>query len=115
MNNPFWFNVIQQWREMGKGKYGITFPFLVGAIAINMGKEPNEELVSTIFDDMKSNPVDGYYCEVRWCGIINEPVVSINLLENAANVSLKADCRVEERNHEALHRISLRRIPRPAF
>jgi hypothetical protein len=94
MNNPFWFNIIQQWKEMGKGAYGVTFPFLVGAVAIHVDKEPDGELVAKVFDDMKNNPVDGYYCEVRWCGNIDEPVVSVNRVENASKVSIKADCRV---------------------
>ena len=33
MKTPFWFNIIQQWKLMGKGQYGVTFPFLMGALA----------------------------------------------------------------------------------
>lgn len=96
MNNPFWFNIIQQWKEMGKGKYGVTFPFLIGAVAMEMKIEPDERLITNIFEEMKSKPVKGYYCEVRWCGNIKEPVVSVNLVKNAHQVSLEADYRVEE-------------------
>lgn len=93
MNRPFWFNVIRQWRQMGKGAYGITFPFLVGAVAIHFGKEPDGDLVADVFNKMKNDPIDGYYCEVRWCGNIDEPVVSINEVANVSKVSIKAECR----------------------
>lgn len=96
MKNPFWFNIIQQWKEMGRGHYGVTFPFLVGAVALDKERKPDRALITWVFDEMKSNPVDGYYCEVRWCGNIDEPVVSVNLVENAPKVSLEADFQVEE-------------------
>ena len=81
---------------MGKGDYGVTFPFLIGAVAIDIEKKPDEKLITEIFDDMKNKPVNGYYCEVRWCGNINEPVVSVSRIENAPKVSLKAKYQVEE-------------------
>ena len=96
MSKPFWFNVIQQWKEKGKGLYGVTFPFLVGAVAIDMNKKINEKFITEIFDTMLNKPVKDYYCEVRWCGNIEEPVVSVNRIENAPKVSLKAKYQVEE-------------------
>jgi len=76
---------------MGKGQYGVTFPFLTGAVALDSEVEATEELISSIFEEMKSNPVSGHYCEVRWCGNINEPVVSISPIENAKKVVLNAE------------------------
>ncbi|MDH3360287.1 MAG: hypothetical protein OEL55_05390 [Desulfobulbaceae bacterium] len=96
MSNPFWFNVIYHWKKMGKGQYGVTFPFLIGAVAIDKAKSPDKELVCKVFNEMKSNPVNGYYCEVRWCGNIDEPVVSVNCVKNAPNVSLEACFLVED-------------------
>jgi len=78
MKNPFWFNVIEQWKSMGKGEYGVTFPFLISAMANTNKKE------------IINNPVAGYYCEVRWCGNINEPVASIKKLEEIHKVSIKS-------------------------
>lgn len=94
MNKPFWFNVIKQWKDMGKGEYGVTFPFLVGALANQLDKEPTKELVEETFENIKSNPVNGYYCEVRWCGNIDEPVISVKELKELANITLQADYKV---------------------
>jgi hypothetical protein len=91
VSNPFWFNIIQQWKKMGKGEYGVTFPFLAGAVALDSKGEATEELISSIFEEMKKNPIPGHYCEVRWCGNINEPVVSISPIEHAKKVALKAE------------------------
>lgn len=33
-----WFELVKQWRESGRGSYGITFPFLVGSLSL-MNKE----------------------------------------------------------------------------
>lgn len=96
MSNPFWFNIIAQWKAMGKGAYGVTFPFLIGAVAMHLAKKPDEKLVEKIFTEMKNKPVNGYYCEVRWCRNINEPVVSISPVENATKVSLKAKSEVKK-------------------
>lgn len=86
---PFWFYLIQQWKEMEKGEYGITFPFLIGAISVGESVEANRELVIDTFSEMENSPVDGYYCEVRWCGNINEPVASMKPLDNLKKVSIK--------------------------
>lgn len=75
---------------MGKGAYGVTLPFLIGAVAMHLETMPDEKLITQIFTEMKNNPVEGYYCEVRWCGNIKEPVVSTSPVESANNVSLKA-------------------------
>ncbi|WP_300357521.1 hypothetical protein [uncultured Pseudoalteromonas sp.] len=91
MNKPFWFHIIKQWKEMGKGEYGVTIPFLVGALASHFGKEPTKEFVDETFENIKSNPVNGYYCEVRWCGNIDEPVISVKEIDELADITLEAD------------------------
>jgi len=68
MSMPFWFNLIQQWRETGMGKFGISFPFLVGAVATENSIDINREFIEKVFNEIINNPVEGYYCEVRWCG-----------------------------------------------
>lgn len=90
MAAPFWFRIIEQWKEQGKGEYGVTFPFLVGSVSRTTGKPANEALVREIFQEIISNPVKDYYCEVRWCGNINEPVASVKELEKIHGVSIKS-------------------------
>lgn len=34
--------------------------------------------------------MENYYCEVRWCGDINEPVASVKKLEEIHSVSIKS-------------------------
>jgi hypothetical protein len=95
MKNPLWFDLIHQWKEMGKGEYGITFPFLIGAIALAEQKEPTALLIKQVFDEMQHHSIEGHYCEVRWCGNIDEPVISINKSENASRVALDDVCMVD--------------------
>jgi len=90
MKNPYWFNVIQQWKEKGKGEYGVTLPFLVGAIAKASNEAANETLIREIFHEIIENPVSGYYCKVRWCGNINEPVASVKPVAEIHKVSIKS-------------------------
>ncbi|WP_282131411.1 hypothetical protein [Pseudoalteromonas aliena] len=97
MNKPFWFNVIKQWVDMGKGEYGVTFPFLVGALANQLDKEPSKMLIDETFENIKNTPVNGYYCEVRWCENINEPVISVKELKELTNITLKADYKVYDK------------------
>lgn len=96
VNNPFWGNVRQQWKKMGKGEYGVTFPFLVGAVARNTNSNPDERFTINIFEAMKNSPVAGHYCEVRWCGNIDEPVVSISPTENLPNAAFQAEHKIKE-------------------
>lgn len=90
MEKPFWFRLIEQWRLTGRGEYGLTFPFLVAAISNDTGKKPNESLIANVFQTIIENPFDGYYCEVRWCGNINEPVASVKALSEIHKVSIKS-------------------------
>jgi hypothetical protein len=90
VEKPYWFKIIEQWKEMGKGEYGVTFPFLIGAVAKLSTGSVTEEFTKSVFRDIIENPVSGYYCEVRWCGNINEPVASIKLVSEIHNVSIKS-------------------------
>lgn len=58
--------------KMEKGLYGISFPFLVSAIAQETKSSVNREFIEKVFNEIKENSVQGYYCEVRWCENINE-------------------------------------------
>lgn len=89
MKTPFWFNVISEWKKREMGEYGITIPFLVGAISIANNVEADACLIINIFSEMKNNPVNNYYAEVRWCGNINEPVVCMKKIEDLKKVAIK--------------------------
>lgn len=90
MEKPFWFRLIEQWKQTGRGEYGLTFPFLVGAISNYTGEKPNESLVESVFKTIIESPFEGCYCEVRWCGNINEPVASVKALQEIHKVSIKS-------------------------
>lgn len=101
MDTPFWYNIILQWRQKGMGKYGVSFPFLIGAIAMNNNSSISRCLIDSTFQEMINNPVVGNYCEVRWCGNINEPVVSI---ESVVNIEKKS---IQAKYHDKNNNISL--------
>ena len=75
---------------MGKGQFGVTFPFLVGAVSRVNGEDATSEYVEKVFDKIISEPVPDYYCEVRWCGNVDEPVASIKKLKEIHTVSIDA-------------------------
>jgi len=85
MTNPLWFNLIQQWREQGMGKYGISFPFFTGAISKINGGNVTKEFIEDLFNKIINEPIGAYYCEVRWCTNLDEPVSSIEALESFIN------------------------------
>ncbi|MCW6625298.1 hypothetical protein [Yersinia ruckeri] len=84
-----WFELIKQWRDSGRGSYGITFPFLVGALGFITKEEITKSYIEKVFDRIINKPVAGYYSEVRWCGDIDEPVISINKIEELSNIAIK--------------------------
>jgi len=90
MSCPFWFQLIKQWREQGMGQYGVSFPFLAGAISRQFGGDIDEGFIKGMMQEIIDNPTPGYYCEVRWCGNIDEPVASIEPTEAIKNKSIQA-------------------------
>ena len=72
---PDWFILLDQWVKTGKGDFGPTLPFIVGAIAYKNGQTHlTIEHVQRIIDEIAYNPVEGYFTEVRWCPDIDAPV-----------------------------------------
>lgn len=90
MSNPFWFNLILKWKEMGKGEYGITLPFVIGAVSIQRNEAVTKDFITNVFDEILHEPVSGFYCEIRQCGNINEPVASVKPLSDLKVVSIQA-------------------------
>ncbi len=73
-----WFKILKQWREQGKGEYGVTLPFLVGALSYSGGlSNASREDIVNLFRDMTEYPVAGYFVEIRWCASVGDPVLSI--------------------------------------
>ena len=90
MTKPSWFNIISEWRSKGMGEYGVTLPFLVGALAYEKGHDKvslNDTL--TLLTNMIENPVDGYMVVIRWCGNIEEPVISMKALDDPLELAIK--------------------------
>ncbi|EGK3609246.1 hypothetical protein IOT31_004492 [Escherichia coli] len=84
-----WFELIKQWRDSGLGSYGVTFPFLVGSLSLMNKENITKNYIEKVFDEIINKPVPGYYSEVRWCGTINEPVISISKNEDISNIAVK--------------------------
>lgn len=79
MRNPDWFILIQQWRLKGMGAYGVTLPFLVGALGYKASETKlGAQHVSVVLNDIIEHPVEGYVTEVRWCSDIGAPVLTVN-------------------------------------
>ena len=91
MKSPFWFNIINQWKQMGKGEYGVTFPFLVGAILETSHEVLSKKFVRGVFQEIVHNQISGFCCEVRWCLDIDEPVVSMKKLSEPSKVFIGSE------------------------
>jgi hypothetical protein len=90
MKTPSWFNIIEQWRAKGMGAYGVTLPFLVGALAYEKGQDQATlDDVSGLLTEMIENPIEGYMAVIRWCGDIEEPVISMKALDDPLQVSIR--------------------------
>jgi hypothetical protein len=64
--------------------------FLVGALAKQSGSSINEQFIEGVFQEIINNQIQGYYCEVRWCGNIDEPVASIESTDTIKNKAIQA-------------------------
>jgi len=63
---PDWFKLIKAWRD--QGHYGLTLPFIVGAIAFRNGRcvvERGE--TESLLTQMIEGPVTGFIVQIRWC------------------------------------------------
>ena len=75
MAKPDWFILLDQWKQKGRGEFGHTLPFLVGAIAYKYGQtDLSSQHIRNFLNEIAYNPVEGYFTEVRWCHDIDAPV-----------------------------------------
>ena len=72
------------------GQYGITLPFLVGALARLRHEEPSVENIRGLLQEIVANPFPGYVTEVRWCAQVDAPVFSISRLNNSGQMPFKS-------------------------
>lgn len=72
------------------GAYGVTLPFLVGALAYEKGQQTASlNDVQALLTEMIEKPVEGYMVVIRWCGDIEEPVISMKALDDRFKVAIK--------------------------
>lgn len=72
------------------GQYGVSFPFLIGVLKMASKNKDNKKLIITTLEQIIKNPTSGYYCEVRWCSNIDEPVISIESNDTIASKAIQA-------------------------
>ena len=89
MSQPDWFALIEQWKVRGMGEYGVTLPFLVGALGRS---------ASQLLQEITTEPVPGYVTEVRWCSQLSAPTFSA---KKAGDSEMPLDCYVSGPDGEA--------------
>ena len=63
---PDWHKLIRAW--LGKGRYGLTIPFIVGARAIQTGTNAaNREDIENLLTEIIQRPAQGNIVYIRWC------------------------------------------------
>lgn len=73
---PDWFLLINAW--LGRGRYGLTLPFLVGAIAYHRHKpHPASNEITALVNEIINNPVRGYIVHIRWCAEYGSAVFAV--------------------------------------
>jgi len=89
MKKPDWFVLIEQWKARGMGQYGVTLPFLVGALGYKSGRSAlSSNDIRDVLQEIVTNPVVGYVTEVRWCGNIDAPVFSVSRISDVSKMPL---------------------------
>jgi len=83
MKKPDWFILIERWVPEGMGEFGVTLPFLVGALALKAGDTRlNSSHVRTLPEKIIASPVHGYVTEVSWCANIAAPVFNTKAIDS---------------------------------
>lgn len=90
MKNPDWFVLIEQWIPEKMGVFGITLPFLVGALAYkNDINKPDIVEVKKVLSEICNKPIDGYVIEVADCDDINAPVLRARRCDSPFRIDRK--------------------------
>jgi hypothetical protein len=73
---PDWLRLLQAWR--GRGKRGLTLPFLVGAVALRAGRsQASRADAKTLLRDIGSAILPGWAVEVGWCDDLKFPIFAV--------------------------------------
>jgi hypothetical protein len=75
---PTWFKLLEHHRE---NRFGLTLPFLVGAIRVPVGKtllaeDDNYREFQALLESMRDDTPDLYYIRIAECDRLRQPVVS---------------------------------------
>jgi hypothetical protein len=65
------------------GETGITLAFLEGASARIERRTPSVDSARKLMHQMIDAPRDGFVTEVRWCGTVDAPVLSVAEIESS--------------------------------
>ena len=88
MTKPDWFILVEQWVPQRMGEYGVTLPFLVGALAHKAKQtDVGVEQVRKLLDDIVRHPVEGYVTEVNWCHEIAAPVLTTKSVNSSKRIN----------------------------
>gem|GEM_PF-2155087 len=103
MGNSDWFVLIDQWTKRKMGDYGVTLPFLVGALGYKAGeKSLGASHVRELLAEMVNYPVEGYLTECRWCDDIEAPVFSVVQLDSPYKIQINSSFPRPDGNGHAL-------------
>jgi hypothetical protein len=72
------------------GVYGITLPFLVGALSRSSGATVSMDYVRSLLDEIVNRPVPDHLVEVRWCEDIDAPVFNVAKLDYPYRMPVKS-------------------------
>jgi hypothetical protein len=73
--HPDWHKLIKAW--LGKGRYGLSIPFLVGARALLTGsKTVNRDDIENLLAEIIERPVQGNIVYIRWCDDYDSAVLA---------------------------------------
>jgi len=82
---PLWFKLLLAWR--GRGRYGLTLPFLAGSVARHLGRDRAlPEDAKSLLKEMIESPVEDYLVNVRWCGDYQPAVFDVQEVSSPYNL-----------------------------
>ena len=64
------------------GHNGITFPFLIGSLALKAGKPATIQQAKHVLDEIVRLPVEGYFVEINWCSTILAPFLNTKRIDD---------------------------------
>ena len=72
---PYWYRLIHAWVHI-KNRTGLSFPFLVGGMGRNLGRQPKVEDIGDLIYEMSHSSFPEVVI-IRQCDNLNEPVAGL--------------------------------------